>query len=678
MTKTTSKPLPLGPWELQENLLVPTRCTLQRYAVRLASRSPHDPCFTFSFGNENETLLFHHSSLLAVGGPLSVLVSGVFSESNASPIRMQENFETFKIIRRFVYLERINMAQLPSDMLIVADRWGLTALYHACFAWAERDRDINICDFTLRWMPVFDVISPVPLRFRSYFAMRFSLNVLKLPQAEEWLYSDGLQGSWSALQPFLYDFSVEHIRCQCPLCLEESYNDKRMHDSQFVEHVHPNTSPSMSLKLGKPALQHIHGAPYKGALQENAPASDGAILTTAKSTQGSMYRKSRRDVAVNSRGDSPPCAFETLRRSSVWKVLHLQGVLPQVFRYLKRFAERDPYPLLLDVIMIQLEPIISGEELVALLQCLDSANTASLLHLRDEIRNKGSSKAGAAYLKAQYRANRESGEGGKKELRMTWSFDHIRKTVELPIHTLRIESDEFCREGYKFKLSLRCLDSSGSDPLNIFVKLIEHRDEALAQLGNVDVKVQVFVVENGCSCELGKGVRYDAFRGWDCWCRDARKSEKLENFVFGDGIEFFLMGGSDFRWWRRTHRKECGLVIGLQMQLMDRNAMHPRQEASKMGDDTLLGSQFDPFASNDDPVFRNELSRNEGGMNGLGNATKGQSSGHECNCNTCTLNVYDSDYEYDIDGDDWDTSSHSSDSAELSQSDADLGELEFY
>lgn len=193
----SSRKIRVGAWELHHHVLKPTRCLLQRHAARLqaAMTPPQDALITFTLNHHPPTphapppadapttISIHRSLLIDAGGPLCALVSGPFSETRLTNIPIHECFDTFDIIRRFLYCEPIRMLDLPLDTPLVADRWGLRVLFEAFFSHAEERvhsyaqvERLSAGELVSRYLPIMAIVE-APQRFKSYLALRLGVEI---------------------------------------------------------------------------------------------------------------------------------------------------------------------------------------------------------------------------------------------------------------------------------------------------------------------------------------------------------------------------------------------------------------------------------------------------------------------------------------------------------------------
>lgn len=145
--------------------------------------TPHPPP-----GDGVREVKIHRILLSEMDGPLSTLVSGGFKEAEQTSITLHECFESFDVIRKYLYCEPIHMDQVPEDLPLVADRWGLTTLFEACFTHAEERAHTHkgiprmpASQLVIRYLPVLATVD-VPARFKSYIALRIGVELTDIDQ----------------------------------------------------------------------------------------------------------------------------------------------------------------------------------------------------------------------------------------------------------------------------------------------------------------------------------------------------------------------------------------------------------------------------------------------------------------------------------------------------------------
>ena len=199
----SARRIPVGAWELQHHVLKPTRCLLQSHTklLQAALTPPVDCLITFTLTHHPPTphpppeedtptqVSIHRSLLLNAGGPLRALVNGPFSESRKTNITIHERFDSFDVIRKFLYCEPIEMNALPNDIPLVADRWGVNTLFEAYFTHAEERAHrhggierMHVGELVRRYMPIMTIVD-VPERFKSYFSLRLGVEI---KMVDEW------------------------------------------------------------------------------------------------------------------------------------------------------------------------------------------------------------------------------------------------------------------------------------------------------------------------------------------------------------------------------------------------------------------------------------------------------------------------------------------------------------
>lgn len=173
-----------GNWELIGHWLRPTQGHLLDCANNFALVTQDELLF-FDLpdggqGTPEEPRTIHTSRLVMTSAPLRALATAPFLEAKTRTVPFQESTADFRIIRRFVYCQVIDMATVPLEFAFVADRWGLAAIFGACFELAtqafQKEKDQSIQTFVSRCFP-FLLSLDVPKKFCKYFALRFALSL---------------------------------------------------------------------------------------------------------------------------------------------------------------------------------------------------------------------------------------------------------------------------------------------------------------------------------------------------------------------------------------------------------------------------------------------------------------------------------------------------------------------
>eukprot|EP00177_Eucheuma_denticulatum_P002173 GFKZ01003890.1.p1 GENE.GFKZ01003890.1~~GFKZ01003890.1.p1 ORF type:complete len:766 (+),score=97.61 GFKZ01003890.1:192-2489(+) len=187
-------PTRIGRWELQNNILRPSRCLLQLHNKSLLNTIP-DPITLHLTGHPPTTnppsvsaspqasVILPRHLLIAAGGPLCALISPPFAESRQSSITIHETPSTFAYIHRFLTCQPLCLNNAPSELALAADRWQLTTLFDALFLHAEYRANplkslppLHTGDLIIRFLPIMSVV-PVPERFKRFLALRLALDL---------------------------------------------------------------------------------------------------------------------------------------------------------------------------------------------------------------------------------------------------------------------------------------------------------------------------------------------------------------------------------------------------------------------------------------------------------------------------------------------------------------------
>ncbi|CAN8075516.1 unnamed protein product [Agarophyton chilense] len=306
------KPIRVGAWELHHHVLKPSRCLLQTHAVRLhtALQRPHD-FVTFVCSSHPPTphpppddaavgrVTVHRVLLDAAGAPLRSLVSGPFKEASANTITVHERFDSFDVVRKFLHCEPINLDNVPPELPLVADRWGLTTLFRACFTHAEerarRHNDtprIHIAELVTRFLPIMAIVD-VPSRFKTYMAMRMAIEMKEL-------------------NAYFRDNSV-HIPplCRdavCSLRHPDGVQCRRKKSAVLTDDMIPATH--VANPIAQPVPDVLESEESKPAEDENAPHSDAKNANASNHqptkshelSSNSLQTSKKQDIGKHSTG----------------------------------------------------------------------------------------------------------------------------------------------------------------------------------------------------------------------------------------------------------------------------------------------------------------------------------------------------------------------------------------
>lgn len=646
----------LGSWEIDGSILRPLRCQLQQYAIRLAHQSLDDPAITFRLKPSNKTVSFHQSNIRAVGGPLAVFISGSFVESSFGEITLHdEDYEAFSIIRNFLYMEPINMAIVPHELVYAADRWELDTLFRACFAWAEKST-VSHWEFLCRWIPVMNRIH-VPPRFKEFIAMKFALSVAQNPESFRWLTSHGFYGNIHVLHALIKSGSFPLVECcceSCTLCLcgdcpdcvhRSSRAPKRLRKSNMSLEATPlsgicpqdNNSPTIT-------RHHL----YTTTANSNALPGSWDPLMGVREVQLRLLPlrfNSSHFVKENCWHDDPKagptnitmppeynthancddqkCAIDKLQSDSIWRVFHFQHMLPLVIRYLQRFATEDPILMLLDVICKQLEPELTDIQLRNFLDSLECARDSFETVHRHQMTYTWSRRASRAF--EEMVSSSRSVAQYQSRFCLVWHVGGLKQKAEIPVDSFSVLSEPVVWHGSCFEMTLRCSDTYSTEgaPLNLTLSQ-KAPWSLLLGLDSLTIEANIWFVEDGCRCELRKFRNVGDMEGGRGFMSRLFNVKRNISLLRQDGLNFTVMDRFAFRSWLKCHRSECSLVIGIQMMFIadDANGDNGGTDLEREGN----------TAESD----INENNVGECGMNS------------KCtpNCQECETDVYNSEYHW--------------------------------
>ncbi|PXF41771.1 hypothetical protein BWQ96_08492 [Gracilariopsis chorda] len=490
---------PLGPWELRGASLSPTRCHLQAHARRLQSQSSTDPLITIivqppytpphAAPPATPALTIHRSLLRAASPVLSALIPA----DARSPVRVLDWPDTFSLLRKFLYLQPLDLAVAPPDLPLAAARWGLNQLFEACFAYAERNLPTDMRALLWRWMPVLNAVR-VPPTFKTTFALSFVAALDEHPLQRTWLSSAGARGDYSQLPD---DYGL-FAPCQCSV-----------------------TEP--------PA---------------NSPAHDKLLILA------SIALRSRTKATCPNR-----CNAHT-----VWTVFHAQDMLVELITYLFRMGAFDYGILVLDVLLRQLEPALSDQELITLLRRVPWQNGyAELLASREAL--QWSSRAWQKLFHARQTLTTTD------RISLPLIMSAFKRALPEPgLRAVRWESERVTYDAtpdtnLQFALSVACdtRKSRRLPPLQATVRVVAGDARPISKMR---VHVRAYVTAQ-CGCDIrGKS---GAFAGTEL---DTGDDHVMGSFVRVGGVSFKVLDGSALKEWIDCHTDTCTmrLVVHVSME----------------------------------------------------------------------------------------------------------------
>ncbi|KAI0566949.1 hypothetical protein FGB62_5g029 [Gracilaria domingensis] len=509
-----ASPTPLGAWELRGSVLSPTRCHLQAHARRLQAQSSTDPLITVLItaphpptANARPRALTIHCSLMRAASPA---LGGIIPEDVRTPARIIELHDTFSLIRKFLYLQPIDLAAAPVDLPLSAARWSLNELFEACFAYAERALPADMSKLLWRWMPVLKAVR-VPFSFKTAFSLAFVAGLDEHPIRRSWLSSSGSRG----------DFSQER----------DPNGNVAVCDCAF-----PNRGDSSPSPLQAPNDTQLIRA--------------SVILRTRMSN---------------------PCQ-KRCNSNSVWNVFHAQGMLHEIITYILRFGSYDYGTLVLDVLLRQVEPLLTDDDLTSMLRLIPW-HTAYTQVLASREALQWSSRAWQKLmLTHDYERNVDL-------IRLPLLMPGIKCALPEPgSRAVRWESERALYDALdadlQFALNVSC-DSRKSRRLPPMMASVRLVSGDTRQLSRAQAKMDAWFVSQ-CGCDI-RG-RNGSIAG-----RKLEISDELmvSSFAKCGGIVFKVMDGAVLKDWLDMHNKSCAMRVVVHLSIEREREIVEMEEDAK-------------------------------------------------------------------------------------------------
>eukprot|EP00178_Gracilaria_changii_P007080 TRINITY_DN2272_c0_g1_i1.p1 TRINITY_DN2272_c0_g1~~TRINITY_DN2272_c0_g1_i1.p1 ORF type:complete len:562 (-),score=60.17 TRINITY_DN2272_c0_g1_i1:883-2568(-) len=497
---TAERSTPLGAWELRGNILSPTRCHLQAHARRLQAQSSTDPLITvlvtpphpLEANNRLPPPTIHRSLIRAASPALSAIIP----EDVRAPAHVTDLQDTFLLIRKFLYLEPIDLATAPVDLPLSAARWGLNQLFEACFAYAEPALPADMPQLLWKWMPVLKSVR-VPFSFKTAFSLAFVAALDEHPLRRTWLSSTGGRGDYSQER----DPDGNVALCDCAF---------------------PSRADSPPSPLQSP--------------------NDAQLMRASVNLRVRMVK---------------PCQ-KRCNAHSVWSVFHAQGMLHEVITYILRYGSYDYGTLILDVLLRQVEPLLTDDDLGSMLRLIPW-NCASSQVLASREALQWSSRAWQKLMLTH--------EHGR-------NFDLVRLPLLMPamksalpepgLRAIRWESEPAVYDAFDaklhFVLSVSCESrkSRRLPPMMASVRLVSG---STRQLSRMRVTMDAWCVSQ-CGCDI-RG-RTGALAGTRL---DTMDELVVSNFAKFGGVVFRFMDGTELKEWLDVHMRTCSMRVVVHLGL---------------------------------------------------------------------------------------------------------------
>lgn len=532
------RPIHLGDWELAGQLLRPSHKHLQTYASKLAT-AEQDELLSFDLqdgrqGTPKEPRSIHVSRLIMASPPLRALATGPFLEAQTRRVPFQESAEDFRIIRRFVYCQPIDMSKVPLDFAFVADRWELSSLFRACFEMApqvfQRDKDQSIQTFVNICFPFLTSLQ-VPKKFCKYFALRLALSLENM--------GDDLKR-----QLFPWLFSEEEER--------QSGAKKRK-----IEHV---------LARGE-AKGGANGSLENGGAQvERGASSDFA---EPQKNDGKCVVKAEANPFAKGNEDESKEVVDPAN-AKLWMWLVSNDMLSTVVHYAERYTNQKHCEDLMELVMHRLESFLSEGILEDVLEQFEWETEACGEALESKKSEKWPLRSWRSLAKLSNKRMRPYAE----ESHIVWVCEDAGLFLRSGETTKTWEGS--CRFGnHEVSLGLLCfgIGSAGERGLYLSIRLDEcgmcnssdcedWYSGGTGQCCEIEIWPRVNVVENGCGCGVNA---YRQFQGRIAEDRGFDESKTCELVPGSSDLRIKIMSSDMMKSWQSMHRGSCGLVLGIRL-----------------------------------------------------------------------------------------------------------------
>lgn len=533
---TQGRPINLGNWELVGHVLRPTHKHLQAYVSKLAITSTDDLLFfelpDGSTGTAKDPRTMHASRLAAASAPLRALAIGPFVESHTRRVPFQESAQAFRIIRRFVYCQMIDMRDVALDFVFVADRWDLLALFHACFELApqafQREKDQSIQKFVNRCFPLLESLQ-VPKKFCRFFAFRLALSMDNLGE----------------------DFSRQLF----PWLFSETGNTqadpKKRKIAELVngDDVKKDLLPSTGDDGAN--MENSTSAPFSQFQNRNLGYATGVKAVSYNDLVGS--------------GSHNSCSLAT---GKFWPVLIGKDMLRFIVHYSERFTEQSHCSDLMQLVMQELEPYLSDEDLEGVLRQFEwqSWRCARALRSRNSVNWPLRSWRQLALMDHNRR------RPYREETHMVWTCANAGNLLRGSHVSVSFEKRDYFN-GHEVLFGLRC-HGWGPREKGLFLSIrlahcetccLSDEDDCggCESECSTDFWARVNVVENGCECTAS---RFREFQGRVAGNVGFDRSKMFTISPGGDDeVRIEIMDAGEFALWKMCHKGDCGLIFGMRL-----------------------------------------------------------------------------------------------------------------
>eukprot|EP00178_Gracilaria_changii_P027443 TRINITY_DN877_c0_g1_i6.p1 TRINITY_DN877_c0_g1~~TRINITY_DN877_c0_g1_i6.p1 ORF type:complete len:861 (-),score=140.17 TRINITY_DN877_c0_g1_i6:1821-4403(-) len=276
----------------------------------------------------------------------------------------------------------------------------------------------------------------------------------------------------------------------------------------------------------------------------------------------------------------------------VWNVFHQRNMLDDVIHFMSNYGCDNYIPLLLNVILQQLEPVLSDDEILRLLRKCDWVWEAPALSVLSELGRDWGQRAWRLLACAR---TGYYGEG--KEYHMFWNYVHLAGDIRdraADVANKGSDSDsetshssapddgftaswgqKVADNDFEFTMSLHISDVGEPwddlSPFYLKIRLVEKEDtEISAENAKRKVTARVNVIESGCGCVLGgkaPKVGTTASSSEGTLIRSVIDGFRLLNGnpSGAGGYSYSVMNGNVLKSWLEKHTRHCGLAFHVRL-----------------------------------------------------------------------------------------------------------------
>lgn len=537
-------------WYIEDEFLMPDSETTQSLCCKLWARAGYDPSITFLFSGDDEPetpLRIHQSILLAAGGALRALVSAPFIEARTRVVNMPaESRASFEVVRRFLYCIPIDFSNVPVDIPMVADKWGLTVLCEAYFEILESKNPplIELCKSCLPSMAV----TQMPAGFKRYFVHKFSLD---LDEVEKWLGPDIWRGR--TYVPLMKDNPKDESRpCRDEREAElNSVKGSKEEDEDFEQFDY--ASHCLFAKCYDTARDFNQGPTTRFNCPNRAPDS---------SLKGAPWKIYGTESTLSS-----SCNINlTVLRESLWEIIFLQGILEDVIRLAVNYCRTNYTKRFADLVLGQFEGRLSDEAAIRILRRLPWSEQSSANIIKNTHADQWSARGWQLLARAQTSSMRY----GCDSVCMKWRFSTFHDWLP------NFRAGEYMWEEATIACctmltAVRAVPGQYKDEeipaivgtFKILTKLDELADEFLRRR----VKMNVHIVGMNCGCiDPEKDTFGSMAQPLEI---DTTHNLTVSSIVSPYEVDFLLLGGRKYATFLERHSNQCGFIISFRLYIFN-------------------------------------------------------------------------------------------------------------